>query len=59
MMAIGAAMAVWTTIMIYMDRRIAKTRLEGIVALDNSNVAGFENMPGKSVGCLDIVDNKV
>lgn len=59
MMAIGAAIAVWTTIMIYVDRRIAKTSLEGIDAADNSSATGSDNTPGKSPGCFSIVDNKV
>lgn len=58
-MAIGAAMAAWTTVMIYMDRRIAKTSLEGIDVVNNSTATGFENTQGKSAGCVDIVASKV
>jgi hypothetical protein len=59
MIAVGAGIAVWTTVMIYMDNRVAKTNLEGIDAVDNSSAAGSENIHGKRAGSLITVDNKV
>jgi hypothetical protein len=59
MVAIGVGIAVWTSVMIYMDRRTAKTNLEGIDAVDNSSAADSENITGKCAGFLTTADNKV
>lgn len=56
MIAVGAAIAVWTTVMLYMDKRIHKNQLHVIDACEDASAAGSEAAPGKPA---NVVETKV